>query len=38
MRVHRLDCATLCPYSRRLMNGDGGLLEVRSTELPLPAH
>ena len=27
MRVHHIDCATMCPLSRRLLNGDGGLFE-----------
>lgn len=27
MRVHHIDCATMCPPSRRLTNGDGGLFE-----------
>jgi glyoxylase-like metal-dependent hydrolase (beta-lactamase superfamily II) len=27
MRVHHLDCATMCPPSRRLVNGDGGWFE-----------
>jgi glyoxylase-like metal-dependent hydrolase (beta-lactamase superfamily II) len=27
MRVHHIDCATMCPPSRRLINGDGGLFE-----------
>lgn len=27
MKIHSLDCATLCPASRRLVNGDGGWLE-----------
>ncbi len=27
MRVHHLDCATMCPVSRRLVNGDGSLFE-----------
>ncbi len=26
MRVHHLNCATLCPPGRRLINGEGGLL------------
>lgn len=26
MRVHHLDCCTMCPASRRLINGDGSLL------------
>ena len=25
MRVHHLNCATMCPYSSRLINGVGGL-------------
>jgi glyoxylase-like metal-dependent hydrolase (beta-lactamase superfamily II) len=27
MRVHHLNCGSLCPRGRRLINGDGGLLE-----------
>lgn len=27
MKIHHLDCATMCPASRRLINGDGGYLE-----------
>ncbi len=27
MRVHHLNCGSLCPHGRRLLNGDGGLLE-----------
>jgi glyoxylase-like metal-dependent hydrolase (beta-lactamase superfamily II) len=27
MRVHHIDCATMCPLSRRLINGDGGYFE-----------
>ena len=27
MRVHHLNCGTLCPVSRRLVNGEGGLFE-----------
>jgi glyoxylase-like metal-dependent hydrolase (beta-lactamase superfamily II) len=27
MRVHHIDCATMCPYSSRLVNGHGGWLE-----------
>ncbi len=27
MRVHHLNCGSLCPYGRRLINGEGGLLE-----------
>lgn len=27
MRIHALNCATFCPYSRALINGDGGMLE-----------
>jgi glyoxylase-like metal-dependent hydrolase (beta-lactamase superfamily II) len=27
MRVHHLNCATMCPWSRRLVNGEGGWLE-----------
>jgi glyoxylase-like metal-dependent hydrolase (beta-lactamase superfamily II) len=26
MKVHHLNCATMCPLGRRLINGDGGLL------------
>lgn len=26
MRIHHLNCATLCPHSARLINGQGGLL------------
>jgi len=26
MRVHHLNCATMCPYGARLFNGEGGLL------------
>lgn len=28
MRVHHLSCGTFCPPARKLMNGDGGLLEA----------
>lgn len=27
MRIHHLSCGTMCPYGRRLMNGEGGLFE-----------
>ena len=27
MRVHHLNCGTLCPHGRRLLEGEGGLLE-----------
>ena len=27
MKIHSLDCATMCPASRRLVNGTGGLFE-----------
>lgn len=27
MKVHHLDCATMCPFGRRLVNGDGSLFE-----------
>lgn len=27
MRVHHLNCGSLCPHGRRLINGDGSLLE-----------
>jgi glyoxylase-like metal-dependent hydrolase (beta-lactamase superfamily II) len=27
MRVHHLNCGSLCPHGRRLLNGDGGWLE-----------
>jgi glyoxylase-like metal-dependent hydrolase (beta-lactamase superfamily II) len=27
-RIHHLQCGTLCPIARRLVNGDGGLLEA----------
>ncbi len=27
MRVHHLNCGSLCPQGRRLVNGEGGLLE-----------
>jgi glyoxylase-like metal-dependent hydrolase (beta-lactamase superfamily II) len=27
MRVHHLNCGSLCPHGRRLVNGDGGWLE-----------
>jgi glyoxylase-like metal-dependent hydrolase (beta-lactamase superfamily II) len=27
MRVHHLNCGSFCPHGRRLINGDGGLLE-----------
>jgi glyoxylase-like metal-dependent hydrolase (beta-lactamase superfamily II) len=26
-RIHHLNCGTLCPFGRRLINGDGGLTE-----------
>ncbi len=28
MRVHHLNCGSFCPHGRRLVNGDGGLLEA----------
>jgi glyoxylase-like metal-dependent hydrolase (beta-lactamase superfamily II) len=28
MRVHHLNCGSFCPHGRRLINGDGGLLEA----------
>jgi glyoxylase-like metal-dependent hydrolase (beta-lactamase superfamily II) len=27
MRVHHLNCGSLCPHGKRLINGEGGLLE-----------
>lgn len=27
MRIHHLNCGTFCPHGRRLVNGEGGLLE-----------
>src|ERR1044072_6933143 len=27
MRVHHLNCGSFCPHGRRLVNGDGGLLQ-----------
>jgi glyoxylase-like metal-dependent hydrolase (beta-lactamase superfamily II) len=27
MRVHHLNCGSFCPHGRRLVNGDGGLLD-----------
>ncbi|HJK90467.1 MAG TPA: MBL fold metallo-hydrolase, partial [Polyangiaceae bacterium LLY-WYZ-15_(1-7)] len=27
MRVHHLRCGTMCPFARRLITGEGGLLE-----------
>lgn len=27
MRIHHVDCASMCPIARRLTNGDGGLFE-----------
>lgn len=27
MQIHHLNCGSLCPHGRRLINGDGGLLE-----------
>jgi glyoxylase-like metal-dependent hydrolase (beta-lactamase superfamily II) len=30
MRVHHLNCGSLCPHGRRLINGDGGWLEKGS--------
>ena len=27
MRIHHLDCASLCPFGRRFVNGEGGLFE-----------
>ncbi len=30
MRVHHLNCGSFCPHGRRLINGDGGLLERAS--------
>lgn len=34
MRIHHVDCASLCPAARRAINGEGSLLE-RGT---MPAH
>lgn len=31
MRVHHLNCGSFCPHGRRLINGDGGLLEKAET-------
>ena len=28
MRIHHLNCGTLCPHGRRLINGEGGWLEA----------
>lgn len=28
IRIHHLNCGTLCPYGRRLLAGEGGLLET----------
>lgn len=30
MRVHHLNCGSFCPHGRRLINGEGGLLERAS--------
>jgi glyoxylase-like metal-dependent hydrolase (beta-lactamase superfamily II) len=30
MRVHHLNCGSLCPHGKRLINGEGGLLERAS--------
>ncbi|MGB0956588.1 MAG: MBL fold metallo-hydrolase [Panacagrimonas sp.] len=30
VRIHHLNCGTMCPFSRRLMSGDGGWLESAS--------
>jgi glyoxylase-like metal-dependent hydrolase (beta-lactamase superfamily II) len=30
MRIHHLNCGSFCPHGRRLINGDGGLLERAS--------
>jgi glyoxylase-like metal-dependent hydrolase (beta-lactamase superfamily II) len=30
MRVHHLNCGSFCPHGRRLVNGEGGLLERAS--------
>jgi len=30
MRIHHLSCGSFCPHGRRLINGDGGLLERAS--------
>ena len=27
MKVHHLDCCTMCPWPRALVNGDGGYFE-----------
>ena len=27
MRIHHLNCGSLCPHGGRLINGEGGLLE-----------
>jgi glyoxylase-like metal-dependent hydrolase (beta-lactamase superfamily II) len=27
MRIHHLNCGSLCPHGRRLVNGEGGLME-----------
>ncbi|MDR3415065.1 MAG: MBL fold metallo-hydrolase [Nevskia sp.] len=28
LKIHHLNCGTMCPHGRRLINGDGGLLEA----------
>ena len=28
MRIHHINCGTFCPYGRRLLTGEGGVLEV----------
>src|ERR1051326_7304329 len=27
MRIHHLNCGSFCPHGKRLINGEGGLLE-----------
>ena len=34
MRIHHVDCASMCPMARSATNGDGGLFERGS----MPAH
>ena len=36
MRVHHLNCGSLCPHGARLLTGEGGWLEP-ADRLPLPA-
>ncbi|MGQ0621846.1 MAG: MBL fold metallo-hydrolase [Panacagrimonas sp.] len=38
MQIHHLNCGTMCPYGRRLMSGQGGLLGSLFEEAEMCCH